>query len=224
MRTRVKICCMASAAEINLAVAAGADALGFVGPMPSGPGILDDETIATLAPLVPPGVTGVLLTSQTDPEPIADHVRRTGAGAVQVVQAIAPSAWEILGRQLPPAVRRIQVVHVETADGLGDALACAPFVHAFLLDSGRPSLAVPELGGTGRTHDWTLSADFVARSPRPVFLAGGLTPDNVAKAVEQVRPYGVDVCSGLRLVGHLDPGRLHAFMAAIRAVDARRAD
>jgi phosphoribosylanthranilate isomerase len=93
-------------------------------------------------------------------------------------------------------------------------------VHAFLLDSGRPSLPTPEYGGTGRTHDWAVSAEFVRRSPHPVFLAGGLSAANVSEAIRRVRPFGVDLCSGVRTDGHLDPGKLRAFVGAVLGADS----
>ena len=215
MRTRIKICCIASPAEAAMAVECGADALGLVGRMPSGPGPIDDELIARIARGVPAAVETFLLTAETVAEAITDHARRAGTTAVQVVSPIAPRESQRLARLLP-ATRRVQVIHVEDAGALGLVDAYSPFVDAFLLDSGRPGLAVPELGGTGRVHDWNLSAEFVRRSPRPVFLAGGLNAGNVAQAVRNVRPYGVDVCSSLRVAGALDRARLEAFVSAVR--------
>ena len=79
---------------------------------------------------------------------------------------------------------------------------------------------MPELGGTGRCHDWEISAAFVKESPLPVFLAGGLSPHNVKDAILQVRPFGLDLCSGVRTNGHLDADKLDAFMLAVRSADA----
>ena len=93
-------------------------------------------------------------------------------------------------------------------------------MHAFLLDSGRPGAPVPELGGTGRTHDWSISARFVRASPRPVFLDGGLDANNVMEALRQVRPYGIDLCSRVRTDGKLDVMKLALLMAAVRDADA----
>lgn len=197
-----------------MAVAAGADALGLVGPMPSGPGVLDAARLTEIAAGIPPPVAGVLLTSRETGRDIADHVRQSGVSAVQVVREIDPAEAEALAR-LAPDVRRIQVVHVQDGGALERIALYAPHVHAFLLDSGRPGGAVAELGGTGRTHDWSVSAAFVAQSLRPVFLAGGLDPENVGEAIARVRPFGVDVCTGLRTGGRLDTSKLDAFMAAV---------
>ncbi|HEV2442373.1 MAG TPA: phosphoribosylanthranilate isomerase [Steroidobacteraceae bacterium] len=209
---------MASAEEAQLAIRAGADAVGFVGAMPSGPRVIDDSTIAGLAALVPPPIATFLLTSEATAEAIARHVERTHPSTVQIVSYIGASEAAKLA-ELLPAVRRVQVIHVEDEQVFGLIEGYAPHVHAFLLDSGRPNLAVPEYGGTGRTHDWGISAEFVRRSPRPVFLAGGLTPANVREAVVRVRPFGVDLCSGVRAERRLDSGKLDAFIGAVRQAD-----
>jgi phosphoribosylanthranilate isomerase len=212
---RIKICCMASIAEMQSAVAAGADAVGLVARMPSGPGPIADDLIAAIAAAVPPPVAAFLLTSETDADAIADHARRTGVPVVQIVSPIDAAESARLARLLPHT-RRVQVIHVEGDDALDLIDAYAPHVHAFLLDSGRPGAAVPTLGGTGNVHDWMVSARFVAASPHPVFLAGGLNAGNVAAAIAQVRPFGVDVCSGVRSNGALDIAKLSAFVAAVR--------
>lgn len=218
MRTRVKVCCIASIDEARMAIAAGADALGLVGDMPSGPGVIGDARARPIAALVPPPVAVFLLTQEVSGPAIADHAQRCWVGVVQVVRHVEPGEHQRLAELLPP-LRRIQVIHVEDASALDLIPAYAPFVHAFLLDSGTPSAAVPELGGTGRVHDWRISAEFVRRSPHPVFLAGGLTPANVGDAIRAVRPYGLDLCSGIRTDNQLDPAKLNAFMQAVHDAD-----
>jgi phosphoribosylanthranilate isomerase len=218
MRTRIKICCIMTAKEAQMAVAAGADALGLVAEMPSGPGPIADDLIAEIAATVPPPVATFLLTSRLTAKEIAAHVGAVGTSTVQVVSHIDPAEHELLAA-LRPATRRVQVIHVENEDALSLIPEYAPRVHAFLLDSGRPAAA--ELGGTGRVHDWTVSAEFVRRSPVPVFLAGGLNPENAARAVAEVRPFGLDLCSGVRTAGRLDEVKLHAFFAAVRGEHGR---
>lgn len=218
MRTRIKVCCIADADEAAIAVACGADAIGLVGRMPSGPGPIPDERIAAIATRLPPPIAGFLLTSETTAEAIADHVRRTSVSTVQIVSHLDPRESAQLVRLLP-AVRRVQVIHVEDRRALNQIDVYANHVHAFLLDSGRPGAAVPEFGGTGRVHDWDVSREFVNRSPHPVFLAGGLTPENVGPAIRRVHPFGVDLCSGVRVAGRLNRERLTAFVAAVQATD-----
>ncbi|WP_226576907.1 phosphoribosylanthranilate isomerase [Acuticoccus sediminis] len=216
MRTRIKICGIASREEAWTAISAGADALGFVSPMPGGTGTIPDATIAAIAADVPPPVATVLLTAETTAAAISDHVRRTRTTAVQIVTHVDPDESARLA-ELEPAVRRIQVVHVEGPEALGLLAPYEPHVHAFLLDSGRPSLDATDLGGTGRTHDWTVSARIVAASARPVFLAGGLNARNVGEAIGRVRPFGVDLYSGVRTGTRLDRHKLADFVRAVSA-------
>lgn len=215
MPTRTKICCISSEDEAALAVSAGAAALGLVGPMPSGPGTLSVETAARLARVVPPGVDSFYLTSQTTAAGILAEVAQVRPTVVQVVQHIDPAEAATLRRGLG-ATRYVQVVHVEGHDALELIERYAAHADAFLLDSGRPSAPTQELGGTGRTHDWSVSRAFVQASPKPVWLAGGLKPDNARAAIEAVRPFGLDLCSGVRTDGDLDPEKLWAFMGAVR--------
>jgi phosphoribosylanthranilate isomerase len=216
MRTRVKICCMSSADEVAQAVAAGADALGFVSAMPSGAGIIAEELIAPLAGRVPPPVASFLLTSLTEADAIVAQQRRCRTSTLQLVDEIEQGGHERLRAALP-GIKIVQVLHVLGPRTIDEALALAPAVDAFLLDSGNPFASVKELGGTGRVHDWHVSRAIRERSGRPVFLAGGLRPDNVGEAIGVVQPYAVDVCSGVRTDGQLDPRKLDAFFAAVAA-------
>lgn len=223
MRTRVKVCCISSRKEAKIAIAAGADALGLVGAMPSGPGPIDDDLIAEIAAAVPPPISTFLLTAEATAGTIAAHVKRTAPTTVQVVSHIDPADAARLAL-LIPSTRRVQVIHVEGCEALDLIPAYAPHVHAFLLDSGRPGAPIPELGGTGRAHDWEISAAFVRASPLPVFLAGGLNAENVGEAIRVVRPFGVDLCSGVRMDGRLDAADLEAFVEAVRKADLARGD
>ena len=218
-RTRIKICCMGSVAEMELAVAAGADAVGLVAQMPSGAGVIADDLAAEIARATPPPVASFLLTQRADAEAIAEHLTGVRATALQLVRHLEPAEYPRLRRRLP-GVKIVQVVHVEDGSALAIAKDYAVLADALLLDSGRPGAKVAELGGTGRTHDWTVSRRIVEAVAVPVFLAGGLNPDNVAAAIAAVRPYGVDVCSGLRGGdGSLDAGALSRFVRAVRGAD-----
>jgi phosphoribosylanthranilate isomerase len=205
---------MASVTEAALAVDRGANAVGLVGRMPSGPGPIPDATIASIAATVPPGVSSFLLTSETTADAVVAHVARAGVNTVQLVDHVEADVYAAL-RASHPAVKIVQVLHVLGQDTIDEAQAAAPLVDALLLDSGDPRLAVKELGGTGRVHDWEVSAAIVDTVDRPVFLAGGLRPDNVGAAIRAVRPYGVDVCSGVRTDGRLDAALLEAFFVAV---------
>lgn len=215
-RTRIKICCISSLAEAEMAIAAGADALGMVAATPPGSGMVDDATIRAITAEVPPPIATFLLSSRLTGLEIAEHVRHCGASTIQIVDHIDPAEIAVLAVTLP-AVRRVQVIHVDGPAALDLIPRYEPYVHAFLLDSGKPGGTMRELGGTGRTHDWDVSRTFVRATRRPVFLAGGLTPANVGEAIAKVAPFGVDLCTGVRTDGHLDPEKLAAFMAAVRA-------
>lgn len=219
MRTRIKVCCIASPEEARAAITAGADALGLVARMPSGPGPIPDAQIASVTSIVPPPVATFLLTSETTADAISAHIRATNPSTVQIVSHIDPRESARLAK-IEPHIRRVQVIHVEGPEVVQMIPIYSPYVHAFLLDSGRPSAAVPELGGTGRAHDWEISAAFVRASDRPVFLAGGLSSSNVADAIRMVRPYGLDLCSGVRTNGRLDVDKLTAFVLAVERTDA----
>lgn len=223
MRPVIKVCCIASLAEARLAVAAGAGALGLVSAMPSGPGVIDDATVAAIAAAVPPPTRTFLLTARTSAEAIADQHAAAGTTTLQLVDHVPHDELRRL-RRLRPGVELVQVIHVTGEASVDEALAAAPFVDALLLDSGNPALAVKELGGTGRTHDWALSRRIRdAVRPLPLFLAGGLHAGNVQQALAAVRPHGLDLCSRVRTEGRLDPALLRAFVGAALA-DASAVD
>ncbi|MDQ3806098.1 MAG: phosphoribosylanthranilate isomerase [Acidobacteriota bacterium] len=217
MRPRVKICCVASVAEMRLAVECGASAVGLVSQMPSGPGVIGEELIAEIAARVPPPVATFLLTCRQDAEGIIAQQRRCRTNTLQLCDRVAPETYKELRAALP-GVALVQVVHVRGPESLGEALACAPRVDALLLDSGNQSLPVKELGGTGRVHDWRVSRQIRERAGVAVFLAGGLNPSNVAAAAESVQPFGLDVCSGVRTGGKLDGEKLTQFFANLPRV------
>ena len=212
----MKICCIASVDEAWLAIRSGASALGFVSKMPSGPGPIEEELIASIVPHVPPGIATFLLTSETTATPIIEQQHRTCVNTIQLVDAVEPGTHEELRAALP-GVAIVQVIHVTGPESVDEAVEIAPRVNALLLDSGNPTLKVKELGGTGRVHDWTLSRQIRDRASVPLYLAGGLNPSNVAAAIDAVRPFGVDICSGLRTEGSLDPAKVGAFMSAIES-------
>lgn len=199
-----------------MAIAAGASALGLVSAMPSGPGPIPEELIAEIAATIPPGVSSFLLTCLQDAASIIDQQRRLRVNTIQICDRLTEGSYQDL-REALPGISLVQVVHVTGPEAVDEAIAVAPHVDAILLDSGNQSLAIKELGGTGRTHDWTLSRKIRESIEAPLFLAGGLNPANVAAAIREVQPYGIDVCSGLRTNGQLDSDKLKRFFAALTA-------
>lgn len=213
----VKICCIASLDEARAAISAGASAIGLVSAMPSGPGVIPDSLITAIATGIGSAAESFLLTSRVEADAIIEQHLRCRTTTLQLVDYVPPSELRRLRTGLP-GIRLVQVVHVRDGDSLEEARSAAGLVDALLLDSGNPAASVKELGGTGRTHDWTLSQRIRASVPRPVYLAGGLHAGNVADAVATVRPFGLDLCTGVRTDGRLDPVKLGAFFEAVRGV------
>jgi phosphoribosylanthranilate isomerase len=215
-RPRIKVCCIASLDEAWLAMRHGASALGLVSAMPSGPGVIPESAIATIAGSVPPPVATFLLTSLQDAEAIVAQQRRLRTTTVQICDRLPKGAHRVL-RDALPGIGLVQVVHVTGPEAIDEALEVAGQVDALLLDSGNQALAVKELGGTGRRHDWGISRRIREEVPVPIFLAGGLRPENAGDAIREVGPFGLDLCTGVRTAGALDASKLAAFAAAVQA-------
>jgi phosphoribosylanthranilate isomerase len=213
-KPRVKICCIANVEEARMAIRFGASAIGLVSEMPSGPGVISEELIREIAQGVPNGIDTFLLTSRQNPEAVIEQQKRTRVNTIQLVDTFPIAAYTVLRHALS-GVRIVQAIHVSGENSIQEAGAIAPYVDAILLDSGNPSLAIKELGGTGRTHDWSVSRRIRDSIPVPIYLAGGLKPENVHEAIDHVHPYALDVCSGVRTHGHLDQQKLEAFFSNI---------
>jgi phosphoribosylanthranilate isomerase len=211
---RTKICCISSIEEAALAIECGASALGLVSHMPSGPGVISDERIAEIAATVPPAIGTFLLTSRQNVDDIVAQQRFCRTNTIQICDHLTEGIHRDLKDALP-GISVVQVVHVTGPESVEEAARVAPHVDAILLDSGNQKLVVKELGGTGRIHDWTLSRAIRERIDIPLFLAGGLTPENVAQAIEEVGPFGLDLCSGVRTDGKLDEAKLKRFFSAV---------
>ena len=210
---QIKICCISSIEEAEMAIEAGATAIGLVGQMPSGPGIIEDDLIGEIAAAVKGRVQTFLLTSETTFEGILAHYEKAQTTTIQLVKKLDYGIHADLKKALPD-VEIVQVIHVQDEWAMNEAAELMPFVDVLLLDSGKPNTAIPMLGGTGKIHDWSISEKIVRLSTVPVYLAGGLNAENVADAIAQVQPNGVDLCSGVRTMGKLDKEKLYNFMRA----------
>jgi phosphoribosylanthranilate isomerase len=215
MKTKVKICCISSIEEAQNALKFGADVLGLVAKMPSGPGTIENDLIAEIVKSIPSETTTFLLTPKINPYEIIEHQRLTGANCIQLVDSVKIEDYKTLRENLPN-IKLIQVIHVTGEESIEEAKQYAVVADMILLDSGNPNLKIKELGGTGRVHNWELSCKIVASISKPVFLAGGLKPENIRKAIETVKPYGVDLCSGVRTDGKLDLEKLGRFFEEVR--------
>ena len=212
---KVKICCISSIEEARLAVAYGAAAIGLVGRMPSGPGIITDELIHAIAKTVPPPTHTFLLTSETTTDNIIEHHKKVNTTTIQIVDALSGREYHKI-REAIPNVQLVQVIHVLDEGSIKEAIEISEFVDAILLDSGNPNLPTKVLGGTGKTHNWDLSKKIREKISLPVFLAGGINKDNIKKAIEHVQPYGIDLCSSVRTNGQLDESKLEALFNALQ--------
>jgi phosphoribosylanthranilate isomerase len=208
---RIKICCISSIDEAKSAIGYGASAIGLVARMPSGPGPISDELIREIAETVPPPIATFMLTSETSVGKIIEHHHRTKTNTIQIVDSLSEGTYRQLKEALP-GVKIVQVIHVIDESSVIEAIGISEMVDAILLDSGNPKLKVKELGGTGRVHNWKLSRKIREGSKCPIFLAGGLNPENVRQAISEVQPFAVDVCSGVRTDGRLDITKLEHFI------------
>jgi phosphoribosylanthranilate isomerase len=218
VKTKIKICCISSLEEAQFAIQAGADAIGFVCAKPTSERTIDTQSVVSIIPFIEPSVATFLLTSETASSNIAEVVASTGVSTIQILPHLDIAESKKLS-ELMPTIQRVQVIHIESENDLELIDKYSPYVNAFLLDSGNPNLDPPVYGGTGRTHDWSISSEFVRRSPHPVFLAGGLNASNVGDAIRIVRPYGVDLCNGVRTKSKLDQTKLKSFIEAVRKAD-----
>ncbi|MGY4100913.1 phosphoribosylanthranilate isomerase [Nocardia sp. R16R-3T] len=214
MTVRAKICGIRSEDDLRIALAAGADAVGFIsGITHFSEDALDAEHAAALSRLAPPFVTRVLVTHLEDAAAIVSLADRVGVDAIQIhglvtIDTVCEVRKNAGGRKI------ITAVHVTGPEAVDAARCAAANCDAVLLDS----RTADRLGGTGRTHDWSVSAAVVTALRElgcPVVLAGGLGPDNVADAITRVRPFAVDVNSGVEAAtGDKDPAACAAFVAA----------
>jgi len=202
--TRVKVCGITNAADADLAIEMGADALGFI-LVPDTPRCVGDRPEALAAALnAPPFVCTVAVVRDV---PEVDRRIVDGFDAVQFYSGC------VVGRPW----RRIRALRVRDASVLDEVARLEPECDAFVLDAYHPA----KLGGSGETFDWEIAREAVARTSRPIILAGGLTPENAADAIAAVRPYAVDVSSGVEAEpGRKDPAKLRAFFRAVREADA----
>ena len=211
---KVKICCISSIEEARLAVAYGASAIGLVGRMPSGPGIITDELIHAIAKTVPPPIQTFLLTSETTTDNIIEHHKKVNTTTIQIVDALSGREYHKI-REAIPNVQLVQVIHVLDEGSIKEAIEISEFVDAILLDSGNPNLSTKVLGGTGKTHNWDLSKKIRENSSIPTYLAGGINKDNIRKAIDHVQPFGIDLCSSVRTNGQLDERKLEELFKAL---------
>lgn len=209
---RVKICGIASDEDVRAVVPAGPDYAGFLVGLdyPSEDAVSPGEA-RRLAALLPPSVIPVLVTHRTEVGDVADLARACAFPTIQLHGDFPLERVPDLRRAVP-GVSIWRVVHVEGREAVARAAEVARVADAVLLDTRTAS----RIGGTGRVHDWAISAEIARTCEKPVVLAGGLTPENVAAAARTVRPWAVDVNSGVEdATGRKDSDRVGAFCGVV---------
>jgi len=208
--TRAKICGIRDEGARDVAVAAGADAVGFVVEISRSKRSIDRDDARTLIEGLPPFVSSVIV---VEPESVAEAAKLaldTGADVIQVNDTLSFEELESLREMVSQRL----VATIPARPGmLDDAKRMSEVADALLIDS----LEGGKLGGTGTVHDWDMSADLVKNIALPVILAGGLDPENVALAIKTVRPYAVDVSSGVETDGSKDTMKIEAFLREVRS-------
>ena len=217
MNPRIKICCIGSIEEAKMAIKYGASAIGLVSEMPSGPGVIPEDLITEIALSVPQSIFTFLLTSKRDTASIIEQQKRCKVNTIQICDSLAEGDYTDFRKELPE-IKIIQVIHVVDESSVEQSVSIAPLVDGLLLDSGDVNSSVKELGGTGRIHNWNLSRAIVKSTQTPVWLAGGLNPENIVDAIKTVSPFGVDLCSGVRSDGKLDELKLAQFVNNINNI------
>ena len=217
LQPKIKICCIASIDEAELAIAYGATHLGLVSKMPSGPGVISDSLISKIAKNIKPPTESVLLTSKTSVEEIINQHQLYNTSYIQIVDKIERGKYHSFKEKIPET-KIIQVVHVVDETSISEAIEMSKYVDVILLDSGNPTLKTKILGGTGKVHNWELSKLIREEVNIPVYLAGGINSENVQDAISFVQPAGIDLCSGVRTDGRLDEEKLSKFFSEIKTL------
>ena len=216
-KPKIKICCISSIEEAQMAIKLGASAIGLVSEMPSGPGVISEEAISEIAKTAPADIKTFLLTSKQNTKEIIEQIKRCNPTTIQIVDELLEGDYADIKRE-HPQIEIVQVLHINDEGSIDEAIKVSKKVDAILLDSGNQKLDVKELGGTGRTHDWSISKKIVDAVSVPVFLAGGINSKNVVDAIESVNPYGLDLCSSVRTNDKLDPEKITEFFKTINSI------
>lgn len=215
-RPRVQVAGISNLEDALACEAAGVDAIGFTIGLPTGPhNGLDEARAAAIIRALPPFITPVLITYRVTAVEVAATCRELGVTQVQLHAPADPAELAAM-RAAIPGLKLILAVHVTGPAAIDVARERARYADALILDTYDP--ATGRAGATGLTHDWGISAAIVRAVDVPVILAGGLTPANVADAIRRVRPWGVDVHTGVeRPDGTTDHDLVRAFVAIAHA-------
>ena len=210
---RVKFCGTASLADMRCAIDAGCDAVGFImGVTYQSADVVTPAEAAEMIRELPPFIEPVAVTHLRETEDLIGLAKDSRCTTLQIQDTVEPSGIPVI-RDALPYLKIVKAVHVTDESAIRTAKRYEPYADALLLDTRTRE----RIGGTGIPHDWNISATIVANSAIPVILAGGLTPENVAEAIRRVRPYGVDVHTGVKKDGVRNPERTLAFAREARS-------
>jgi phosphoribosylanthranilate isomerase len=215
----IKICGNTNLEDALLAVDAGADALGFI--FAPSPRRVTAAQVAAITPLLPPAIEKIGVFVDAPLEEIVAAVDQCGLTGVQLHSDAAADFPAMLHQRFGPQLSIIRVVHFnpEAAGQIASEIAILdndPQIKAILIDSRTPTA----VGGTGVPFDWAAARAAIFQNPKakPRIAAGGLTPANVAEAIATLRPWGIDVASGVESApGRKDPAKIRAFIANAKA-------
>lgn len=222
---KVKICGMRCAEDVDMAVRCGADAVGFITEVPvHTPRKIDSDTASRLIGRVPPFVDSVLVIMPADARQALELIRKGRPDAIQIHNDLGARDIGMIRDGLDGNRQRI-IKTLTVPAGAGRAarsliaqieeLESSGLIDAVLLDSAKAGMS----GGTGLTHDWSVSREIVENTEIPIILAGGLRPENVRSAVEEVRPFAVDTASGVETEGKKDPAKVSRFIKEARCIN-----
>jgi len=214
----VKICGVRRQEDALLAAELGADAIGLlVGQKHTSPDFIFTTVAKDIARALPPSVEAVLVTHVEDLDELERLLQQSEIRTIQLHSEIAPSSVERLRGRLPH-LKIFKSINIISADSVAYPEAFEKLVDGFVLDS--INVATGQLGGTGKTHDWSVSRQIVMRYPEiPIILAGGLNSENVRSAIEYVHPFGVDVNSGTKAPdGFKDTRKMEEFIVQAKGL------
>lgn len=222
MQGLIQVAGIKDQAEADMILEEGADWLGFALRLPAKNEDLSESDAAAIIKNIQPAHKGVIITYLTDADEIKAFCAEMGVDAIQLHGDVTPAELRRL-RRMAPDLYLLKSLVVR-ADNIGELSrtveGAADWVDMFITDSFDPATGAK--GATGRVHDWDISAELVRIAPRPLMLAGGLKPENVAEAIEKVRPAAVDAHTGLEdATGRKDRVKVRTFVAEARRAFAR---
>lgn len=215
---RVKVACIRDAEEARRAVSFGAAAIGMAAENPAGGPSLTEDQIRAVTESVPDSVGTFLMTTRRSAPDLARLARNTGVNTLQLWDEPEPDAYAHL-RSAIPGLSIVQSIAVVGPEAVDRAIEVASLVDALVLDSAHRAAPARWEHQHGRTHDWQLSRRITEEVGIPVILSGGLSHRNVADAIRAVRPYGVEVCTGVRTKGALDTTLLVQFLEGLERIN-----